>query len=587
MARTVFKEVSYTLSNLLGFIDIGYIGLPELQRPFVWPNAKVRDLFDSMYRGFPVGYLLFWESGADGEYKPVGGRDKQKAPRLLIVDGQQRLTSLFAVLRGQPVVRKDFTTERIRIAFRPIDQQFAVADAAIRRDAQFIPDISELWAGEVHWREFEDKFIDRLEERDGGLSREDRCAIVDAIDRLKDVQEYPFTALELIPDVTEEEVADVFVRINSKGVTLNQADFILTLMSVYWDEGRKQLETFCRASREPGQPKASPFNHYIEPDPDQMLRVSVALAFRRARLQHVYSVLRGKDMDTGEVSEARRKKQFRVLQEAQDYVLNLQNWHEFLKCLLRAGFKAGQMVTSETTLLYCYALYLIGRRDFGVDAHALRNAIARWFFMAQLTGRYTSSPETVMEQDLASLRRVKDAAGFVAQLSQVVNDVLTQDFWAITLVNDLGTSSPNSPSLMAYSAALVLLNATVLLSNVKVSELLDPAVKAPKAPLERHHLFPKAHLKKRLGIEDIKDTNQIANFALVEWSTNIEISDTPPSKYWAKEVAAKGIDAKTLKKMMHWHGLPAGWESMDYRDFLDKRRRAMAAVIREGFRRLR
>lgn len=585
MARTVFKEVSYSLSNLLGFIDIGHIGLPELQRPFIWPNSKVRDLFDSMYRGFPIGYLLFWESGADGQYKPIGGTEKQKAPRLLVVDGQQRLTSLYAVLKGKSVVRKDFKSERIQIAFRPINQTFAVADAAIRRDPQFIPDISKLWTGEIYWHEFEDEFISRLEERDG-LSREDKHTIRDAIDRLKDVQEYPFTALELIPDVSEEEVADVFVRINSKGVTLNQADFILTLMSVYWDEGRKQLEAFCRASREPGPLKASPFNHYIQPDPDQMLRVSVALAFRRARLQNVYSVLRGKDMDTGEVSEAHRKKQFRVLQEAQDYGLDLQNWHEYFKCLLRAGFRSGQMVSSETTLLYSYALYLIGRRDYGVDGHTLRGVIARWFFMAQLTGRYTSSPETVMDQDLARFRHVKDAMGFVDALSQIIDDRLTQDFWAITLPNDLATSSPNSPSLWAYNAALALLNARVLLSNVKVADLLDPAVKAPKAPLERHHLFPKAFLRKRLGIEDIKDTNQIANFALVEWSTNIEISDTPPDRYWPKEIAAKGVDAGTLKRMMHWHALPAGWETMDYREFLDKRRRAIAAVIREGFKKL-
>jgi hypothetical protein len=585
VARTVFKEVSYTLSNLLGFIDMGYIGLPELQRPFVWPNARVRDLFDSMYRGFPVGYLLFWESGADGQYKPVGGLQKQKAPRLLIVDGQQRLTSLYAVLRGKPVIRKDFTSERIQIAFRPLDQTFEVADAAIRRDPQYIPDISELWAGEVHWREFEDRFIARLEARDG-LTPEQKITIVDAIDRLKDVQEYPFTALELTPEVGEEQVADVFVRINSKGMTLNQADFILTLMSVYWDEGRKQLEAFCRGSREPGPSKASPFNHYIQPDPDQMIRVAVALAFRRARLQHVYSVLRGKDMDTGEVSEGRRKKQFKTLQEAQDCALDLLNWHEYFKCLLRAGFRSGQMISSETSLLYSYALYLIGRRDYAVDPTTLRAVIARWFFMAQLKGRYTSSPETVMEQDLARLRRVQDAAGFVETLNQVIDDSLTQDYWAITLPGELETSSPNSPSLSAYHAALALLGAPVLLSSVKVSDLLDPAVRAPKAPLERHHLFPKGFLKKRLGIEDIKDTNQIANYALVEWSTNIEISDTPPAKYWPKELAAKRIAPADLKRMMHLHALPAGWESMDYREFLDKRRRGIAAVIREGFKKL-
>ncbi|MGQ0669708.1 MAG: DUF262 domain-containing protein [Actinomycetota bacterium] len=103
MSDTSFKEITYSLNKLIEDIEIGEIGLPDIQRPFVWSNAQVRDLFDSMYRGFPVGYLLFWANGLPGEYRQIGADGKQKAPRLLIVDGQQRLTSLFAVLKGIPV----------------------------------------------------------------------------------------------------------------------------------------------------------------------------------------------------------------------------------------------------------------------------------------------------------------------------------------------------------------------------------------------------------------------------------------------------------------------------------------------------
>ncbi len=122
MKATLFKEASYSLSKLIEDIDVGEIGLPDIQRPFVWNKTKVRDLFDSMYSGFPVGYLLFW--GTSGSAAPARSvpATKQAVPRLLIVDGQQRLTSLYAVLRGLPVVDETYRAERIRIAFRPRDQ---------------------------------------------------------------------------------------------------------------------------------------------------------------------------------------------------------------------------------------------------------------------------------------------------------------------------------------------------------------------------------------------------------------------------------------------------------------------------------
>jgi len=121
MNTTLFKEISYSLSLIIEDIDMGEIGLPELQRPFVWPNTKVRDLFDSMYKGYPVGYLLFWANGIGGGHRQIGVNSKQKYPRLLIVDGQQRLTSLYAVLKEVPVLRENYKHEKISIAFRPRD----------------------------------------------------------------------------------------------------------------------------------------------------------------------------------------------------------------------------------------------------------------------------------------------------------------------------------------------------------------------------------------------------------------------------------------------------------------------------------
>lgn len=580
---TLFKEVNYSLNKLIADIDMGEIGLPDIQRPFVWPNTKVRDLFDSMYKGFPVGYLLFWANGVGNGHRQIGTSHKQKVPRLLIVDGQQRLTSLFAVLKGLPILRSDYTQNHIQIAFRPRDQKFDVADAAIMRDPEYITNISDLWAGELTRNRFVKQFVAGLKER-VTLTEDEEDQLIESIDRLYDLQNYPFTALELSSTVDEEQVADVFVRINSQGVTLNQADFILTLMSVFWDEGRADLEKFCREARQPSTNQASPFNYFIRPDPDQLLRVNVGLGFRRARLRHVYSILRGKDLETETFSEERRDEQFAVLQQAQSLVLNRQTWHEYFKCLLRAGYRSEAMVTSQTTLLYSYVFYLIGKHDFHVDHYTLRNLIARWFFMVSLTGRYTSSPESVMEQDLARLRGLSTTEEFVLTLDRVVEATFTEDFWGIALPELLATSSARSPSLSAYYAALNLLDARVLFSSIKINELMDPAVRAHKAAMERHHLFPKAYLQ-RIGYDSTRDRNQIANYALVEWADNIDIRDTSPSSYYPNYAARFAPDE--LRQMLYWHALADDWAEMDYATFLEDRRKRMAQVIKDGFMKLK
>ena len=580
--KTCFKRVDYDLAGLLHYIDIGDIGLPDIQRPFVWSNAKVRDLFDSMYRGFPVGYLLFWANQAVQGVKQIGMGDKvHHVPSLLIVDGQQRLTSLYAVFRGKTVLDEDYQERRIEVAFRPRDSKFDVADAAIRRDPEWIANISEIWSSGKSSRKLVNDFILRLSEK-SPLTEDEEEAISHNLDRLFDLQKFPFTALEIAPSVDEEQVADIFVRINSEGVKLKQADFILTLLSVFWDEGRKALEDFCRQSRMvPSQDSgASPFNYFIQPDPDQLLRVSIALGFGRGRLKSVYQVLRGKNMDTGEFSAERRESQFKILQAAQTKVLNITHWHQFLSSLVGAGFRGGEMISSQSALLYAYAFYLIGRNRFNVVEHVLQRLIGRWFFFSALTGRYSSSPETVMDGDLNRVLVAKDSDAFTKMLEDIMASELTNDFWKIMLPANLESSSARNPELFAYIAAQNKLSAPVLFSHKKVPELLDPSLKANKKPLERHHLFPRAWLAKQ-GVDDLKIINQQANFALIEWPDNIDISDTAPAEYVPK--IRSRFTGEAWKSMHEYHALPQDWETLSYQDFLQQRRKLMAAIIRHGF----
>jgi hypothetical protein len=358
----------------------------------------------------------------------------------------------------------------------------------------------------------------------------------------------------------------------------------MTLMSVHWEKGRRELEQFCRAAVDPSIGSASPKNPFINPGPDQLLRVGVGHAFRRGRLQHVYSLLRGKDLDTGAVSPQLRAAQFDRLRRAQEDVLDLSNWHEFLKCLTAAGFRSRRMITSESAIIFAYALWLIGRCDFGLDLKALRGVISRWFFMAHTTGRYTSSPESQFEADLTRMTppEVPDGTAFCSELDRTVRANFTGDYWDISLPNRLDTSSSRSPALSAYWAALNLLDAELLFSDVRVKDLLDPGVTPPRS-IERHHLFPKAFLAAR-QVTNARQVNAIANMAFVDWPENAVIGSGDPMAYWP--VMTEKMDPEQLRRQVYWHALPVGWEQLDYPTFLERRRQLIARVSRDGFARL-
>ena len=558
---------------------MGKIGLPELQRPFVWPNVNVRDLFDSLYRGYPAGFLLFWKTGADTNLKSIGTSAKQSVPELAIVDGQQRLTSLYAVIKGAEVLRADFKKERIEIAFNPLTKRFDVADAAIRKDRAYIPNISVLWAPEFKTTVFRKAFIHQLKEI-RPLTDDDEGAIEEAIGDLRELTNYSFVALTLASSVDEETIAEVFVRINGKGKSLNQADFIMTLMSVFWDDGRLELEDFARRAVLPSDGQSSPFNHFIKPSPDQMLRATIGFALKRARLRNVYGALRGLDANTGADDSSKRDGQFALMRDAQRAVLNLGNWHHYLDALKLAGYRGQKMITSETAIIYCYVLYLMGIEDYRIDRTIVRQVIAEFFFMAAMTGRYTNSPETRFEADLSLVRDLPDGGSFIARLREICSTTLTNDYWGITLPSQLATSAARSPSLFAYQAALIKLDAPVLFSRMKIAAMVDPAVKGSKASLEQHHLFPRGYLEEQ-GVNDHKVVNQIANFASVEWPENIKIGKQSPGQYVpALDAAMSGSEREDIYRL---HALPPLWWEMPYLKFLEARRLRMAGVVREAW----
>lgn len=583
MTTQRFSHTQYPINALVEQIDSGELGLPDLQRPFVWKRARVRELFDSLYHGYPAGYFLFWSTPAAVDSHNVGS-SRGNAPALkMIVDGQQRLTSLYAVMKGRAVITEDNEEQAIRISFNPLTEEFAVADAARANDPEWLTSISDIWTTTAGGWAFTNSFIEQLEASREVTAEEKQC-IGTNLAKLDGLKGYQFSALELSSDLDIDEVAEVFVRINSQGIALNSADFILTLMSVHTKEARHRLEDFSRAAKQPSTSGASPYNHFHAPSPDQLLRVAVGLGLKRGVLQNAYNALRGRDPITKIVSETTRDENFGRLLAAQEQVLNLTNWHDYMAAVKRAGYRSGDMLTSANNFLYCYLFFLLGRHEFGVGPSELREAIARWFFMASLTGRYTGSPETILEADLRRFSEATTADEFVEVIDHVIDTQLTTDFWAVTLPDYLGYSSAWSPYLFGYYASLNLLDARALFSQMKINQLFDPGVKGTRHPVERHHLFPKAYLSS-IGITGTTRTNQIANFAFVEWADNAAISDRPPSEYFAEYFSK--LPPADQEQAAFWHALPPHWEHMEYFEFLRDRRKRMAEVVRSGFEHLR
>ncbi|GLB68745.1 GmrSD restriction endonuclease domain-containing protein [Arthrobacter mangrovi] len=591
---TLFKPVGWNVQSLVDNVHSGVIQLPDLQRPFVWPKAKIRDLLDSMYRGYPVGELMFWNVSQEDTSRAISGATN-RAGSHQIIDGQQRLTSLYAVFKGSPVRDADYNSRSMVIAFNPFTEKFEVTNRAIENSADWIPNVSEFFLNPFKIKK---AFKKRYEEAKEELNEEHEELLEDRLGKLDRLRSYEFTVVEIQPSADKKVVADIFVRINSEGVSLKAADFILTWLSVFWPEGREQLEAFARDSRLTPQraseiadrPVAwTPVNNYLAVDAGQLVRVLVAVGQNRAKLGDAYNALQAKDRHTGFVNAERQEVELNKLRSGLPLVLKELHWTEFMRCLAVAGFKSRKMITSDMNILSSYALWIIGRTRFNVDLAVLRNLMARWLLMSQLSGRYTGSSETQLQKDLDRLTAPdsRDESAFVSTLESIIAAELSDDFWTLRMPDTLITSSAAlSPAYQTYLAALNILDADMFMLNNKVQQWMDPSLPAPKGT-EGHHLYPRKYLEKVVGIKDLKKINQVANFAPTDWSTNLWISDRAPSEYWPALIRERDFSGSELGRQMFWHALPEDWETLSFDEFLQERRILMAQVTRAGYEQLK
>lgn len=595
MATQRYSVTPHPIETLLTWVKSGEIAIPEIQRPFVWDSTKVRNLIDSLYQGYPVGYLIAWRNPnvrlKDGTVS---------AGKRILIDGQQRVTALMAALLGHEVLTKDYETVRIRIAFHPVEERFEVHNPAIAKDRAWIADISHLFAPDAYLGDFVDGYV----ERNPGT---DRKRIGRVLERLKKIVNNHIGLIELAEDLDIETVTEIFIRVNSAGVELSQADFAMSKIAVNERYGgnllRKAIDYFCHLAVAPefaskiekvdSEFTKSEFwpamrwlrdvnDDLYDPTYTDVLRVAFTFEFGRGKLQYLVALLSGRNFETKQHEESIAEESFAKLKSGILAFMNKTHFDRLTMILRSAGFVTSDLIVSRNAVNFAYIVYLRGRRE-GLPADDIERLVRRWYAMSILTGRYTGSPETAFDLDIRQI----EAQGLRNYAETIIASELPDTFWTGMLPQLMETSSAQSPYFIAYLAAQVRFGDKGFLSkDITVRDLLLNRG-------DKHHIFPRRYLQQQ-GLNRGR-YNQIANFVMAQSEVNIAIGDKPPEVYF-KEIAKQvnggpkrygGItDPDILRKNFEENCLPISLLSgqvPDYETFLAERRRLMALRIKRWF----
>lgn len=603
MVGEKFTLMQYSVSAILGLIEAQQFVIPEIQRPFVWKRAQVRDLIDSLYNGYPTGYIITWKN-PDVQTKSgtmAGGKH-------VLIDGQQRITAIMAAIAGLEVLDEDFNKDRIKIAFNPLAEdptkRFAVQDASHLKDKKWIPDIAEIFKTDFRQRAFENEYASNNE-------NVDLDELSETLTKLKGIANRQIGVIELDHMLDIDEVTEIFIRINSKGTALSQSDFVMSKMAADIAHGgntlRKVVDYFCHLSVKPDfYPQmqkdvefgktdyastikwlAKDNEDIYNPDYNDMLRVAFMYSFDRGKLSDLVSLLSGRDFETREFREDIIEDSYEKLSNGVKAFIKEYNFAQFILAIKGAGFKSGKLLNSKMTLDFAYMLYLKLCQDPTIPNDQVKHHVQKWFVLSTLTSRYIGSPESVMSRDIRNINE----KGFLNFFNEIEASALSDTFWNITLPQNLETSSTNSPAFNTFLAAQINMNCNSLfMHGTMISDLLNISG-------DVHHIFPKAYLKNN-GVDAKGRYNQVANFAYLDTQVNKAISDDAPNVYFGKAleqcltknaVIGNITDSDAFKKNLEENAIPEMVVNMtvdDYDKFLNERRRLMAKLIEKYYKNL-
>ena len=593
-----YSVTPHPIQTLLTWVTSGEIAIPEIQRPFVWDGSKVRNLLDSLYQGYPIGYLIVWRNPTmrlkDGT---------SAAGKRIMIDGQQRITALMAAMLGREVLTKDYDTVRIKIAFHPADERFEVFNPAIAKDVAWLPDVAALFGPDA-------SFIDTVNKYTDANPNLDKKVVERSVQRLLGIVHNSVGIIDLAEDLDIETVTEIFIRVNSAGAELSQADFAMSKIAANETYGgnllRKAIDYFCHLAVAPeflGQiEKADPAfaaSDFFQPmrwlkdvnddiyDPayTDMLRVAFTSEFRRGRLADLVALLSGRNFETKQYEEAIAEESFAKLKQGVLAFMSKTHFDRFTMILRSAGFVTADLIGGQNPVNFAYILYLRGRAEH-VNPDDLERLVRRWYVMSILRGRYSGSPESVFDADMRQI----EAHGLGSYTQSVIAAELSEDFWAGLLPQLLESSSAISPMFTAFKAAQAkLVDLGFLSRDINVQALLLNRT-------DVHHLYPRNHLKKQTLSR--QQYNQIANFALTQSEINIAIGDKDPKDYFA-ELNAQcsggpkryGGITERAEMVVNLRASCVPVQMLDgeipaYNDFLKMRRQLMAQKLRTWFQSL-
>jgi len=594
MSIQKYSVNQHPIQTILTWIQSSEIAIPEIQRPFVWDAAKVRDFIDSLYNGYPVGYIIAWRN------PDVRLKDGTKATgKRILIDGQQRVTALMASLLGKEIIDKEYRKRRIVIAFHPAEMRFEVSNPAIQKDKQWIPDIAEIFHTNFSLLSFIDEYC-------ANNTDYNKDQIFKNIELLKGIVNNHIGLIELNSDLDIDTVTEIFIRINSQGVVLSQADFAMSKIAVNETYGgnvlRKAIDYFCHMAVAPefyrqlvDLDKDFTQTEYFQkmawlknenddlydPSYTDMLRVAFTFKFKRGKLQDLVALLSGRNFETRDYEEEIAKNSFETLSLGIKDYMNENNFKKFVMIIRSAGFIDSSMIRSQNALNFAYALYL-HLRELNVNQALIETWVRKWFVLSVLTSRYSGSPESQFDFDIKQF-----SVNPEKYLQNTIDAELSDAYWKLRLPQQMDTSVSSSPSFNVFLAAQVKMNDKGFLSkDITVQDLI--ALKG-----DVHHIFPREYLKKQGYNRGIY--NQIANYVMAQSEINIAIGTKAPNVYFNElleqcnggKLKYGSINTmEELNKNLAMNCIPLSIATMDaskYTEFLEERRKLMALKIKQYF----
>jgi hypothetical protein len=586
------------IETLLSWVKAGEIAIPEIQRPFVWKPVKVRDLLDSLYKGYPIGYIIAWKN-PNIKLKDGSLSDGKK----ILIDGQQRVTALRAAILNEYVINKDYKQVKITIAFNPLEERFEVTNPAIKKNKEWISEIHPLLTGEIDQYDIIEQYLEVNPEADKKKVRA-------AISSLIKIPLRQIGIIELVSDLDIEVVTEIFIRINSQGVVLSQADFAMSKIAAnesYDGQNlRKAIDYFCHLAIAPEYYPSirdndtefvqtdyfqrmswlkDELDDLYDPSYTDLLRVSFGTEFKRGKLSDLVSLLSGRNFETRTFEEDIAEQSFAMLKSGIMKFMGKTSFQRFVMIIKSAGFIRPWMIRSKNALNFAYLLYL-SLKDQGIDSGQIESYVKRWFVMSILTGRATGSFESQFDYDIKQLA----TRDFGAYLSEVEAAELGDSFWEAALIQQLNSSISSSPYWHIFLAVQVATGAKGFLSkDITVANLI-----AHRGDI--HHIFPKDYLKKN-GLTRGK-YNQIANYVYMQSEINIKVSNKAPHVYMSAIKEQIDTDSTNYGSITTQENLLSNLRDCcipdnvfqmsidDYEAFLISRRSLMAQSIKEYYNQL-